>query len=165
MQWNSATNSTLGIHDLLDCYLFTIHSQGLAFHVSRNTLQSRFTEQFFIKSRFTEHKQPDHGVTKIPLPLLPLPPPLIKAVVNQLTARFFVFPDVHVRGLARSVGSLYLLLLDRFVHSKHNRPCLSHHSTALHSGFNLMHSFLQFSAISISEDNIFRPFFVHHCGE
>ena len=50
------------------CNLFMIHSQGFhAFHASRNTLQSRFTEQFFIKSRFTEHKKPDHSFTIMPL--------------------------------------------------------------------------------------------------
>ena len=41
-------------------YFLSIHDsqpRTFAFHTSQNTLQSRFLEQFFIKSRFTEHKK------------------------------------------------------------------------------------------------------------
>ena len=45
-------------HSQFTSYLFTkSQPRTCKFHASRNTLQSRFTEQFFIKSRFTEHKK------------------------------------------------------------------------------------------------------------
>ena len=54
MQWNSAMNSTLDIHIL---FIHDSQPRTYAFHASRNTLQSRFTEQIFTKSRLTQHKK------------------------------------------------------------------------------------------------------------
>ena len=82
-------------HSRFISYLFTIHSQGLkiAFHVSRNTLQSRFTEQIFliIKSQFTEHKKTGswcHENTLAPL-LLMISCTSYACLLNQVVNVFF----------------------------------------------------------------------------
>ena len=57
-----------------------------AFHASRNTLQSRFTQQIFIKSRFTEHKKTGSWRQENTLAAPPPPPPPLNSEVFWATS-------------------------------------------------------------------------------
>ena len=68
-------------------------------------------------------------------------------------------------GLARSLASLYRLIHDGRVHSKHKPPAFVHHSTALQWGFSFTHNLMQLSDFgTASFDSFFRPYRVHQDG-
>ena len=75
-------------HSRFISYLSTIHSQGLL-HFSHGIHFNHFSRNSFsfIKSRFTEHKKPDHGAMKKTLaPPPPPPPPLLSLTCSRCLA-------------------------------------------------------------------------------
>ena len=69
----------------------------LAVYISRNALQSRFTEHFFSKSRFTDTKkgQSQHHENKLAQPPPPPPDPLIETdtVTMSTSAGYWLLQD------------------------------------------------------------------------